>query len=83
MMSLKAVKETEFGKCPHLLVGGMPDWWDLTSHLKAWSLPMCTCKFTHGWRSSYGQSGFSLSLLHISRKGALGAEGKQESDPTL
>lgn len=44
---------------------------------------MCICKFMHGWQSSYEQPGFSLSLLHISKKGALGAEGKQESDPVL
>lgn len=73
-MSLNATKDPEFGKCPPLVAGGVPGWWDLMSHLKAWSFPMYICKFAHGWQSSYEQPNSSLSILHISPEGALGAE---------
>lgn len=54
--------------------------WKLMSHLNACLYPSPSVNL---FVSDRRQSGLTLSLLHISKKGALGAEGKPESDPIL
>lgn len=67
MMSLNAAKVTEFGKYPVLLVSGIPGNLHLTSMPGLY--PTASVNLFVGDRR---QSGLSLSLLHIRKKGDLG-----------